>query len=64
METRKQNDTKTRRRKEQRSSNSPEDNGNHTEETHVDHLKSHLMSEPSKKMERNGINVSDGAKRR
>jgi hypothetical protein len=30
----------------------------------MDHLKYHLISEPSKKMERNGINESDGAKRR
>jgi hypothetical protein len=30
----------------------------------IDHLKSHLISELSKKMERNGINESDGAKRR
>jgi hypothetical protein len=30
----------------------------------VDHLKSHLISGPSKKMERNGINGSDEAKRR
>jgi hypothetical protein len=33
MEIREQNDAKTGRRKEQRSSNSTEENGNHTEET-------------------------------
>jgi hypothetical protein len=30
----------------------------------VEHLESHLISELSKKMDRNGINESDGAKRR
>jgi hypothetical protein len=30
----------------------------------MEHLKFHLISEPSKKMERNGIKESDGAKRR
>ena len=30
----------------------------------MDHLKLHLMSELDKKMERNGRNESDGAKRR
>jgi hypothetical protein len=29
----------------------------------MDHLKTHLISELSKKMERNGINESNGAKR-
>jgi hypothetical protein len=33
MEIRKQNDIKTRRRKEQRFSNSTEENGNYTKET-------------------------------
>jgi hypothetical protein len=30
----------------------------------VDHLQYHLISKPSKGMERNGINESDGAMRR
>ena len=30
----------------------------------TDHLKFHLISESGKKMERNGINESDGANRR
>jgi hypothetical protein len=30
----------------------------------IDHLISHLILEPSKKMERNAINESDGPKRR
>jgi hypothetical protein len=30
----------------------------------TDHIKSHLISKPSENMERNGINESDGAKRR
>ena len=31
---------------------------------YVDHLQFHLISEPGKKMERNGINESDGANSR
>jgi len=30
----------------------------------VNHLKFHLISEPGKKMERNGINKSDGTNKR
>jgi len=59
----KQNSTKPGRRKEQRSSNSTEENGNHTKESQHDHLKFHLILESGMKMERNGINKSDGAKR-
>jgi hypothetical protein len=67
MEIRKQNDTKTGRRKKQRSSNRTEENGNHTKETQHGPSQippSHLILELSKKMESNGINESDGAKRR
>ena len=52
----KQNRTKSGRRKEQRSSNSTEDLGNHSEETQHGPSQMHLISGPGKKMERNGIN--------
>jgi len=63
MVTRKQNSTKPRRRREQTSSNSTDENVNHTEETQHGPSQFHLISKPGKKMERNGINESDGAKR-
>jgi len=64
MVIRKQNSTKPGRRKEQRSSNSTEENGNHTEETQ--HGSSQIPPNigVGHKMERNGINESNGAKKR
>jgi len=62
--TRKQNSTKPGRRREQRSSNGTEKNGNHAEETQHGPSQFHLISKPGKKMDRNGINKFDGAKRR
>jgi hypothetical protein len=64
MVTRKQNSTKPGRRREQRSSNSTEESGDHTEDTQHGPSQFQLISKPGKKMERNGINESDGAKRR
>jgi hypothetical protein len=52
------------RRKEQRSSDSTEKMVTTPKKLNVDHLKSHLISEPNKRMERNGIKDSDGVKRR
>jgi hypothetical protein len=60
----KQNSTKPGRRREQRSSKKKKKNGNHTEETQHGPSHFHLISKPGKKMERNGINKCDGAKRR
>jgi hypothetical protein len=64
MVTRRQNSTKPGRRREQRSSNSTEENGNHTEETQHGPSQFHLIAKPGKKMERNGINRSNEAKRK
>jgi hypothetical protein len=65
MMIRKQNSTTVPgRKKKQRFSKSAEENGYHTRKLNMDHLKFHLISESGKKMERNGINKSDGAKRR
>ena len=64
MVIRNQNSTKTRRMKEQRSCNNTEENGDHKRNLNMDHLILHLISESGKKMERNGINESVGAKRR
>jgi len=64
MVIRNPNSTKTGRRKEQRSCNNTEENGNHMRKRNVVHLIFHLILESGKKMERNGINESDGDKRR
>ena len=61
-----QNSTKTGRRKEQRSCNNTEGNGDHKRKLNMYsyHLILNLISESGKKMERNEVNKSDGAKRR
>jgi hypothetical protein len=64
MVIRKQNITKPGRRKEPRSSNSTEENGNHTKKTQ--HGPSQIPPNiriTQKKMERNGINKSNETKR-
>jgi hypothetical protein len=64
MMIRNQNSTKRGRRIEQKSCKNTEENGDHKRKLNMDHLILHLISESGKKMERNGINESDGAKRR
>jgi len=64
MVIRKQNTSKPGIWREQSSSNSTEENGDHKRKLNMDHLILHLISESGKKTERNGINESDGAKRR
>jgi hypothetical protein len=64
MVIRNQNSTKTGRRKEQMSCNNTEEYGDYKRKLNMDHLILHLISESGKKMERNRINASDGAKRR
>jgi len=64
MVIRNQNSTKTGIRKEQRSCNNTEENCDLKRKLNMDHLILHLILESSKQMERNGINESDGAKRR
>jgi len=56
MVIRKQNGAKTGRRKQQISSNNKEENGNHTKETQHGQFQIPPVSEPGKKVERNGIN--------
>jgi hypothetical protein len=64
MLIRKQHNTQPGRRKEERSSDSTEENGNHTEETQHGPFQTPPNIGAGKKLERRYTNESDGAERR